>query len=243
MTEPKGALVGWVVDVQRDFMEPEGRLYVKDLGNPSDPGATLALPTIVEAVEWMREHARVMVYTGDWHGLEDPEIDAKAPDPGKGTYPPYCMGRSPDPEERAGAEIIAAVSPTDPLILDVSATPGEARLVASRAVGEGRPVFIRKTRFDVFTGNPATVAFLEALQEELDAPLRLVVAGVARDVCVTQAVDGFLSRGFAVEVVRDATWGLGLESEEETLARWRAGGGAASPLGVLKEVSRGGGGG
>ena len=65
------------MDVQRDFMEPEGRLYVKDLVIPPDPGANLAPPTIVEAVEWMREHARVMVYTGDWHGLEDPEIDAK----------------------------------------------------------------------------------------------------------------------------------------------------------------------
>lgn len=243
MTESKPALVGWVVDVQRDFMEPEGRLYVKDLGDPSDPGAILALPAIVEAVEWMREHARVMVYTGDWHGLEDPEIDAETPDPGKGTHPPHCMGRSPDPEERAGAEIIAAVAPVDPLVLDVSATPGEARWVARQAVREGRPVFIRKTRFDVFAGNPATVAFLEALQEELDAPLRIVVAGVARDVCVTQAVDGFLSRGFAVEVVRDATWGLGLESEEETLARWTGGGGSVSRLEVLKGMTKGGGGG
>ncbi len=241
MTESRAALVGWVVDVQRDFMEPEGRLYVKDLGNPSDPGAILALPVIVEAVEWMREQVRVMVYTGDWHGMEDPEIDAEAPDPGKGTYPPHCMGRSADPAERAGAEIIPAVAPADPMVLDVSATPGEARSVARQAVQEGRPVFIRKTRFDVFAGNPATDAFLDGLREALDSPFRIVVAGVARDVCVTQAVDGFLARGIPVEVVRDATWGLGLESEEETLARWAHGGGSVSRLEVLKERTKRGG--
>ena len=44
--------------------------------------------------------------------------------------------------------------------------------------------------------------------------------GVARDVCVTQAVDGLQARGYAVTAVRDATWGLGLEPEAETLARW-----------------------
>ena len=44
--------------------------------------------------------------------------------------------------------------------------------------------------------------------------------GVARDVCMTQAVDGLQARGYDVTAVRDATWGLGLEPEEVTLARW-----------------------
>lgn len=228
MTSSTTALVGWVVDVQRDFMEPEGRLYVKDLGDASDPGAILALPALVEAVDWMREHVRVLVFTGDWHGLEDPEIDAVAPDPARGTYPPHCMGRSPDPVERAGADLLPAVAPVDPLILGVSASLEEAREVARAAVRDHRPVFIRKTRFDVFTGNPATDAFLEALEGELGAPLEIVVAGVARDVCVTRAVDGFLARGLTVHVFHGATWGLGLEKEAETLARWEGAGATLS---------------
>ena len=100
---------------------------------------------------------------------------------------------------------------------------------------------IQKTRFDVFAGNPGTEAFLEALRGELEDPVRFVVVGVARDVCVTQAVDGLLARGASVEVIRDATWGLGLEREEDTLDRWMRAGGSVSRLEGLKEGRRRGG--
>lgn len=216
--------VGWVTDVQHDFMRPPdegGRLYVSDLGDPADEGAILARPKIEEAVRWMRAHCDVLVYTTDWHAMEDEEIDPDAPDPEAGTYPPHCMGLSEDPEMARGAEIIESVRPERPLILDRDADPADAAEIAARAVAENRPVVIRKKRFDVFAGNPAAEPFVEALVEELGDETEFVVVGVARDVCVTQAVDGLQARGHATIAVRDATWGLGLEDEEETLARWR----------------------
>ena len=216
------ALVGWIVDVQRDFMDPAGRLYVRDLFNDGDPGAVRAIPALEAATAWMRAQCDALVYTGDWHGLEDEEIDATDPDPARGTYPPHCMGRSPDPEERAGAEVIAAIRPSRPVVLAHDAGEAQAEAAARRAVAERRPVFVRKTRFDVFKGNPATDAFVRSLGEALGRRLEFVVIGVARDVCVTQAVDGLQERGHPVTAVRDATWGLGLEPEEETLARWAA---------------------
>ncbi len=216
-------VVGWVVDVQNDFMRPDGRLYVKHLSEPEDPGAAEVERRIADAVSWMREHGEVVVYTGDWHALDDDEIDPVAPDPAKGTYPPHCMGRSPDPVEREGAELIPSVRPTDPLVLDVEADPARGESVAREALDTGRPVFIRKTRFDVFAGNEATEAFVAALAAELADP-EFVVVGVARDVCVTQAVDGLVERGYHVTALRDATWGLGLEAEDVTLARWARGG-------------------
>ncbi len=214
------ARIGWVVDVQHDFMEPEGRLYVKDLSDPHDPGAVQVRDRIAEAVRWMREHCDLVVYTGDWHGYEDPEIDTESPDPSKGTYPPHCMGRSHDPVERQGAAIIAPVRPDDPEVLEHDDGEERAERVARRVVASGRPVFIHKTRFDVFEGNPATEAFIETLEEEFGRPLEFVVAGVARDVCVTGAVDGLQARGYDVIALSDATWGLGLEPELETLTRW-----------------------
>ncbi|MDE2652587.1 MAG: isochorismatase family protein [Gemmatimonadota bacterium] len=240
----KPALVGWIVDVQEDFMNPEGRLYVRDLLDGSDPGAAEVIPALEAATAWMRARCGVIVYTGDWHGLEDDEIDPVAPDPAAGTYPPHCMGRSPDPEERAGAEVIAEIRPRDPVVLAHDATEEDAARVARQAVAERRPVFVQKTRFNVFEGNPACEAFVRSLGEAVGemagardgvAPaaadeepahevmgraLEFVVIGVARDVCVTQAVDGLQARGYAVTAVRDATWGLGLEAEAATLARW-----------------------
>lgn len=212
--------MGWVVDAQVDFLDPDGRLYVKDLGDHSDLGSVQIMSTLERAVAWMREHCDALVYTGDWHGLEDAEIDPESPDPAVGTYPPHCMGRSDDPDEQEGARIAPSIRPADPLVLAHDAGEGDAREIARRAVAEARPVFIHKTRFDVFVGNPSTDAFLTALREALGQELEFVVVGVARDVCVTQAVDGMQARGYPVTAVSDATWGLGLESEEATLRRW-----------------------
>ena len=214
------ALIGWIVDAQVDFLHPHGRLYVKDLGDDADLGSTLIVATLGEAVAWMHEKCDLLVYTGDWHGLDDEEIDLVSPDPLAGTYPPHCMGRSADPTERDGAAIIPEIRPSHPVVLAYDADQSAASTVVREALADGGPVFIQKTRFDVFTGNPATEAFLAALQDALGKPLAFVVVGVARDVCVTQAVDGMQARGYAVTALSDATWGLGLEPEAVTLARW-----------------------
>ena len=216
----KKARIGWVVDVQNDFMNPDGRLYVRDLGDASDDGAVRITGRLEEAVAWMNQHCDVVVFTGDWHGYEDEEIDTQNPDPAEGTYPPHCMGRSDVPEEREGAQVIAAIHPEDPVVLEIGASAEEAQEAAALAVSESRPVFIQKNRFDVFSGNAATDAFLAGLAEALNCRLEFFVVGVARDVCVTQAIDGMQARDLDVTAIKDATWGLGLEAEEVTLARW-----------------------
>jgi nicotinamidase-related amidase len=162
-----------------------------------------------------------MVFTGDWHGYEDDEIDPDDPDPNRGTYPPHCMGRSDDPSEREGAQIIESIRPANPVVLSADADAVRAGAVARLAVEESRPIFIQKTRFDVFEGNPAAGDLVRSLEDVLDRDLEIYVAGVARDVCVTAAVDGLAGRGYDVVGLRDATWGLGLEAEHVTLARWR----------------------
>ncbi len=216
--------------MQNDFMLPPeqgGRLYVHDLfDGGKDEGATRIVPALVEAVRWMEGNCDAIVYTGDWHAYGDEEIDPVAPDATKGTYPPHCMGLSSDAAEAAGAEIIDAVRPRDPVVLERDASSADAAAVARMAVEERRPVFIHKFRFSVFEGNPSTDAFLDALRARLGAPLEFHVVGVARDVCVKGAVEGMLERGHPVIVVTDATWGLGLEQEADSLGRWQRDGAA-----------------
>lgn len=219
----RGPIVGWVVDVQVDFMVPAeqgGRLYVRELSSATDVGATQVLPAIARTVAWLRERAAVLVFTGDWHRDDDAEIDAASPDFAT-TYPPHCMGASADASLRGGAALLPEVAPDDPLVLDRDADAAEGARVAREALATRRPVFIHKSRFSVFEGNAGTDAFVRTLAERLGTP-EFVACGVARDVCVTQAVDGLQDRGHHVTVVRDATWGLGLEAEPATLARWEA---------------------
>ena len=216
-------LIGWIVDVQNDFMLPPeqgGRLYVRDASDPGDPGARAVAERIERAVDWLREHADAVVFTGDWHRREDEEIDPVDPDPERGTYPPHCLGLSNDPEEREGALIIEAIRPEDPLVLERDAGEQEARQTARAAIAEDRPVFIRKYRFNVFEGNPGAAPFLSALAARLGGSPEIVVVGVSRDVCVTQAIEAMQTMGYDTTAVRDATWGLGLEPESETLERW-----------------------
>lgn len=224
--------VGWIVDVQNDFMLPAeqgGRLYVHDLFDEGkDAGASQIVPALVRAAEWMRAHCDAVVYTGDWHAHDDEEIDPVAPDATRGTYPPHCMGLSEDAAEREGAQIIAEIRPADPLVLARDATDDDARALARRAVDERRPVFIHKSRFSVFEGNPAADAFVRALRERLGGAIEMVMIGVARDVCVKGALEGMLEpeRAIPVTLVTDATWGLGIETEADSLRRWMDAGAA-----------------
>jgi nicotinamidase-related amidase len=222
--------IGWVVDAQNDFLLPPaegGRLYIHDLFDEKDEGARRVIPALRQAVEWMHANCELVVFTGDWHAYGDAEIDPVHPDPARETYPPHCMGMSDDPAERAGAEIHPSIRPDRPIVLPRNATAEDAREAVERALAERRPVFIQKDRFDVFRGNPSAEAFLAELRRRLGR-LDVYVAGVARDVCVKHAVEGLLhpSRGCLVTLVTDATWGLGLEPEAESLARWTRDGAA-----------------
>lgn len=231
--------IGWVVDVQHDFMRPEGRLYVRNLFDAGDAGAEQATPAIVRTVAWMREHCDVVVFTGDWHAYGDREIDTVAPDPTRGTYHPHCMGMSDDPEERLGAALIAEIDPgPDAHILPRDASEAHARAVARRAVVERRAVFVQKHEFSVFEGNAAANAFVAALREALGGAPEFVVCGVATDVCVKQAVDGLLDREAMVAVVQDATWSLGLLGPEQTFDLWARRGATLTHSAHLVPVER-----
>ena len=207
--ERAGGIVFWDVDTQFDFMTPPeegGKLYVRDLADPADPGATQIVPKLRALSEHARRNGILRVATGDWHSLDHREIEVENPD-FRTTYPPHCMAGE------QGSEKIPETALRDPIVIPLRADADTARKAVRQARSEGRDIFLQKEEFSCFTGNPAT----EHLLRELDAAA-IVVYGVALDVCVLYAVEGMLDRGQRVLVVADATWALGIHEPEELLA-------------------------
>jgi len=230
--------IGWIVDTQKDFMYKDGRLYVKNLFNDSDPGAETIISNLVETEKWMRENCDLIVFTGDWHGHEDAEIDATNPDPEKGTYPPHCMGRSSDTAEREGAKIIEEIRIINPTIVNSNASISTALKAVVTAIGEDRDLFIQKTKFDVFEGSESATDMISFMRTILNKhnEVEFVVMGVATDVCVTAVVDGMLDRGYTVRVIKDAIYSLGIEADEDVFARWERKGGVVTTLEKTREA-------
>ena len=230
------SMIGWVVDVQHDFMTPPeqgGRLYVRHLDDPTDLGAIRVLPTLTRAVAWLHQHADAVVYTGDWHADDDREIDREHPN-FRDTYPAHCMGAGANPAERPGAALIPSVAPRGPVsVIDREASDAVADRAAKHAAAGGT-VMIEKREFSVFTGQARTDRFLASLGAQLGARPGIIVCGVATDVCVRWAVEGFLDRGYAVTVIRDAVWGLGLQSDDTLFAAWTARGARITSLAELQ---------
>ena len=79
MSNSNRALI--VVDVQNDFVDPKGNLYVQD--------APSVVPNINARVAVARNEGRLIVYTQDWH----PEITPHFAKDG-GVWPVHCVADS-----------------------------------------------------------------------------------------------------------------------------------------------------
>jgi len=74
--DPKTALI--VVDMQNDFADPEGSLYVH--------GGEEIVPTVNSEVEYALNGGAFVVYTRDWHPESTPHFARDG-----GTWPVHCV--------------------------------------------------------------------------------------------------------------------------------------------------------
>jgi nicotinamidase/pyrazinamidase len=150
-------------------------------------------------VEAARAAGFVHVASADDHELIDAEI-SREPDY-RTTYPPHCLRGT------RGARKIPETEQEEPVPISLELLP-ESYLV-------GREFLLLKKHFDVFT-NPNTELLLERLR-----PDRIVVFGVATDVCDDATIRGLLGRGLRVLFVEDAARGLDDERVALSTAFWR----------------------
>lgn len=195
----------WKVDMQYDFMRNDevfkGALPIQD--------AEQIIPNAKKITELAKKNGIKIVSTADWHYETSPEI-SNNPD-FKETYPPHCMA------DTYGAKIIEEVELENPLILDWQAHNPNLEQIA-----RGSEILIRKDKFDVFKGNPYTQDLLDIM-----SPQKVVVYGVATNVCVDQAVTGLRKTVPEVYVVLDAIKhlpdNLAQKSLSDTIKGWYEG--------------------
>ena len=189
----------WDVDTQVDFIHPDGALAV--------PGAEAIVPQLRLLTEWAHRTNTRIVATADDHDLGHAEI-SDHPD-GITTYPPHCMRGTP------GQLKIPATASRDPLV--IHAVPHDATALG-QTVREHRGDFLlNKPGVDVFRWNPNATTVLAAL-----APARVILYGVATDICVLAAVNGLLRLVPHAElvIVRDAVRALTDAAGQTLLAEW-----------------------
>ncbi len=190
----------WDVDTQHDFIVPDGKLYIQ--------GAEAILPELGALTGFAREKGVPLLGSVDYHGPHDDEI-SDTPD-FRDTYPPHCLVDTP------GQAKVPATSPKDALWID--SRPEEKEILKEQVrqhLDRGGEVFFRKQRFDVFS-NPNVDTVLEAVR-----PDRIVVYGVALDVCDRYAVEGLLARRrYRVALVHDATRAIRPEEGERLVRDW-----------------------
>ncbi len=192
----------WNVDTQYDFRRDD----------ESFKGA-LAIPkarTIEKNLESLTSFAKDLnikvINTADWH-TEDSKEFSQAPDY-KTTFPPHCLMNT------KGAEFIPTTNPEDPYIIDWQQPSFDEKEVLKR-----RNIVLYKDAFDIFKGSTHTKKILDILK-----PKRVVVYGVATNVCVNFAVEGLLKEGVKVYVPTNAIKEIPGLPLEELLSSWKKNG-------------------
>lgn len=188
----------WDVDTQHDFMRADGLLYV--------PGSEEIIPALKALTDYAHRKGIRILASADDHVPGHREL-SDTPD-FRNTFPPHCMRGTP------GQRKIPETALTNPLVIEPEAQ--KPAVVEARVVGHKGDLLLHKHWFDVFT-NANIGAVLHAL-----APRRVVLYGVALDVCDKYAVEGLLRTrpDTSIWLVTDAVRAIHQEDGDRLLAEW-----------------------
>ena len=202
--------VFWDVDTQVDFMLPHGKLYVN--------GAEALVPNLARLTDFAHDNGIRILASSDNHDPGDEEI-SENPD-FITSFPPHCLRGT------NGQARIAETTLRDPLVVEPEDV--ESRVIARIEHHDGDVLF-HKHFFDVFT-NPNVVPVLNALRVS-----RVVLYGVALDVCDRYAVEGLLRRfpDISITVVTDAVRALDEGARRNLFDDWQKRGVKLKPTGEI----------
>lgn len=187
----------WDVDTQHDFIYPHGKLHV--------PGAEKIVPTLQALTDYAHAHGIRIIASSDDHVPGHRELSV-TPD-FRATFPDHCMRGTEGQRKIAGTALV------DPLVIEPEADPS----VVARVKEHAGDLLFLKHWFDVFT-NANVRPVLDLLR-----PTRVVLYGVATDVCDKYAIEGLLEHAPQAEIhfVVDAARAIHEEDVDALLEGWR----------------------
>ena len=194
------ATIFWDVDTQHDFMISTGKLYVST--------SEEIIPVLERLTRYAHARGIRILASADEHVPGHREL-SPTPD-WRQTFPEHCMRGTP------GQRKIPETQLRNPLVIEPA--PQDPGALGARVRAHDGDLLFLKHWFDVFT-NPNLLPVLDAL-----TPTRIVLYGVALDVCDKYAVEGLLSHrpGIPVTLVTDAVRAIDPQAGAELLDSWRA---------------------
>jgi nicotinamidase/pyrazinamidase len=213
------------VDVQNDFCEPGGALFVK--GSPNDTYRALTRFAVDHGVPILGS-----VDSHAWDAWEFASSEARGPNGEKPNFPDHCVKGTP-----GWLKVAGTLPPRFRFIPNVAAHPGERPgalsdapvdpVVAEVARGATQGVYFEKEVYSLFA-NPLAERFLERLvahaASSAGGPPELFVYGVATDYCVKAAALGLAGRGYRVTLLEDGIAGITPEGTRAALEEMAAAG-------------------
>lgn len=193
--EPRNTLF-YDVDTQRDFILPEGALYVA--------GSEALLPTLEHLTRLSRDLGIRRICSTDRHFPTDAELKRNG-----GAWPDHCMDGTP------GQHKVAQTAAADPCPVP-NRELDERQLQA--LLDHSGELVIEKQDVDVVKGNRNARSLLERLVARYE---NIVVYGVYTDVCVDYAVQALLSCGKRPIVIGDAVHPVDPDKARDALRRWK----------------------
>ncbi|MBK8940847.1 MAG: isochorismatase family protein [Polyangiaceae bacterium] len=189
------------VDVQHDFCEPRGALYVP--GSPNDLYRALVRHAVARGAP--------IVGSVDSHAFDAWEFASsgrEGPGGERPGFPDHCVKGTP-----GWLKVSGTLPPRFRFVPNVPGASAED-LSAELASGAANGLYFEKEVYSLFV-NPNAEAILAALAARAGGPLDVIVFGVATDYCVKAAALGLRARGYATTVLTDAVRGI---SEQGTRA-------------------------
>lgn len=172
-----------VVDVQNDFADPAGGLYVA--------GGEEVVPVVNAEVDAALDAGAAVFYTQDWHPASTPHFAKDG-----GTWPTHCV------QDTWGAELHPGLRIVGPVV---------------RKGSSGEDGYSGFSQRDPVTGETVPTALDRLLRDA--GVTRVVVTGLAEDVCVKETALDAARLGYDVTVPLAATRAVELQDGDARRAR------------------------